>query len=179
MNRDPKPDKPWNPSPRIRAFLAAYAASCSITKAAEAAGISRRAHYRLLENSPQYSKAFEAAREEMGDRLVALAVERVCIGVKRLKIYHDAPVYVPRDVSLPFDETSNPMVPHYEYEVSEGLHVHLLKALKPELFRDRVSAELTGKGGGPIDTKLEIVFVGSDGSRIPTQAPATVRATPE
>jgi hypothetical protein len=155
----PATEKPWNPKPRVGVFLAVYGILGDITRAAKAAKINRSAHYRLIESSSQYAKAFHAAGQELGDKLVALAVERVQIGVKRLVMYHGKPVMVARDPSKRVDERKNPKVPHYEYEVSEGLHMSLLKALKPELFRERVSAEVTGKNGGPIDSRLEIVFV--------------------
>jgi len=151
----------WKPSPRVRAFLSAYAECADITASAKAAGIDRSAHYRLLERTPEYEAAFRQARQEIGDRLIALAHERVFIGTKKLILYHGKPVMVRRDPSKPYGKKVNPKVPHYEYEVSEGLHLALLKALKPELFRDRLSAELTGKDGGPINQKLEIVFVKS------------------
>ena len=52
--------------PKARAFLAAYRESGSITKAAEAAKISRRLHYYWYE-SPLYKAAFDKAEIETGD----------------------------------------------------------------------------------------------------------------
>jgi hypothetical protein len=143
-------EKPWNPSPRVKAFLGAYAECGDISRAAAAAFIDRSTHYRLLERSKQYAIAFAAAGQELGDKLLALAVERVQLGTKRLVMYHGKPIMVARDPSKRVNRKTNPKVPYYEYEVSEGLHQSLLKALKPEMFRERVSAELTGKNGGPL-----------------------------
>ena len=53
--------------PKARAFLAAYRESGSITKAAEAAKISRRLHYYWSKESPLYKEAFLEAEIETGD----------------------------------------------------------------------------------------------------------------
>ncbi len=42
---------------------------------------------------------------------------------------------------------------------SDSLLMFLLRGLRPERYRERT--EVTGKDGGPIDNKLEIVFVKS------------------
>ena len=72
--------------------------------------------------------------------------------------YHGDLVMMPAD---PHDPGCRKKVPVFEREYSDTLLLALLKAKKPAEYRDRLSAELTGKGGGPIDRKLEIVFVKS------------------
>lgn len=153
--------KPWNPSPRVKAFLAGYIASGgSITRAAKAAGIDRSAHYRLMERQPEYVKAFEAAGKEATDVLIDEMTRRGKEGVRKLVLYHGEPVMVPTDLTKRAHKKTNPKIPLYETEYSDQMLLSKVKAKAPE-FRDRVSAELAGKDGGPIDSRLEIVFVKS------------------
>jgi transposase-like protein len=50
-----------------KAFLAAYAKTCSIMRAAEAAGIDRRTHYRWLKDA-NYKEQFLEAQEQLSAR---------------------------------------------------------------------------------------------------------------
>lgn len=175
MSQEPKPDKPWHPSPRIRAFLAAYRATCSITKAAEAAGISRRAHYRKLETSADYRLAFDAATAMAADALEDEAVRRAKEGIVRQVLYHGTPAM---ELVDPLDPGKG-MRARMEREYSDTLLLALLKAKKPKEYAVQVRQELSGPGGGPIDSKIEVIFVGADGSPIPAQTVAAVRAPSE
>jgi hypothetical protein len=131
----------------MRAFLAAYRITASITRAAKAADIKREAHYRQLERSPGYRAAFEAATLVAGDSLEDEAVRRAKDGVLKPLMYHGKLVYMPKD---PNDPKCKETVPVFEREYSDTLLLALLKAKKPEAYRDRVSAELAGKDGGPL-----------------------------
>ena len=157
---------------RVSAFLAALRITPSITVAAKCAGIDRSAHYRRLERDEAYKAAFEAALKIGVDSLEAEAIRRAHYGVRKPVMYHGKPVRVPIDPAKPRGKKEI----LYEVEYSDTLLLALLKAKKPDEYRDRVSAELTGKGGGPIDTRLEIVFVDapSDASRIPEDPPPAV-----
>jgi|ERR1017187_7984640 hypothetical protein len=163
----------WKPSARMRAFLAAYRLTASVTKAAKAAGIGREAHYRALERSPGYKAAFEQAALIAADAIEDEAIRRAREGVLKPLFYHGELVYMPQD---PGDPKCKTQVPVFEREYSDTLLLALLRAKKPGEYRDRLSAELTGKDGGPIDTRLEIVFVDapSDASRIPEDPPPAV-----
>lgn len=140
----------WKPSPLIRAFLAAIRTWPSVTVAARAAGISREAHYRQLERSPQYKAAYEEAYRQGIDSLEDEAVRRAQHGVRRPIMYHGKPVMVPTDPAKRANERTNPKIPLYETEYSDTLMLALLRAKKPDEYREKLSAELTGKGGGPL-----------------------------
>ena len=142
---------------RVSAFLAALRITPSITVAAKCAGIDRSAHYRRLERDEAYKAAFEAALKIGVDSLEAEAIRRAHYGVRKPVMYHGKPVRVPMYPAKPRGKKEI----LYEVEYSDTLLIALLRAKKPGEYRDRVSAELTGKDGGPIDHKLEIVFVKS------------------
>ena len=145
---------PWNPSPRVRAFLAAYRITCSITKAAEAAGIRREAHYRLKERSAEYALAFQEARRDGGDYLEDEAARLALEGERQLVIYHGGLVMVPADVTrLPGDD--NPMVPLTRHKKSERMLELLLKARKPNEYRERVEHEVGPELGKKFDGTFE------------------------
>lgn len=129
----------------MRLFLAAVRITPSITVAAKVAGINRTAHYRTLERNPLYRAAFEEAYRLGIDALEDEVVRRSHYGVKRLKTYHGSAVMVPRDLSKPFDEETNPMVPHFEVEHSDQLAQVLLRAKKRKEYGDRLEHELGAK----------------------------------
>lgn len=124
---------------KARAFLAAYRRTCNITRAAAAAGIGSRQHYRWLERYPKYKAAFERAQVVAGDYLESVAVKRATRGWEEPVFYQGMECGRVRR----FDG---------------GLLQFLLRGAKPEKYKQ--SAELTGPGGGPIQAKLEVEFVG-------------------
>lgn len=123
----------------IRAFLAAYRRTCNITKAAQAAGIGPRQHYRWLKDVAGYREAFDRAKVVASDYLEAVAVERATEGWEEPVFYQGIECGRVRR----FDG---------------GLLQFLLRGAKPEKYRS--TTEVTGPGGGPVQNKLEIVFVG-------------------
>lgn len=133
----------------MRAFLAAYRLTASITRAAEAAGISREAHYRLLERSAEYRAAFAAATAIAGDRLEDEAVRRAVEGVERPVLYHGKPVLIPVDPK----KLRGKKKPLLEHDYSDALLIALLKAKKPKEYKDRVEHGL--------DPDVEKKFSGS------------------
>ena len=113
------------------AFLAAFGATGSITKAAEAAGIDRREHYRWLEGNESYQERWGAAEEELTTRLEAEAVRRALDGVEE-PIYHNGQCVG--------------TVSRY----SDRMLELLLKARRPGSYRERASVEHSGPNGGPM-----------------------------
>jgi hypothetical protein len=138
--------------PQTLAFLAALRVCPSITKAAKAAGITREAHYRRLERDPDYKPAFEQAYREGIDSLEDEAVRRAT-GMQRPVLYHGQPVFTREDPNDP----ESKLVPVMDVEYSDTLLLALLKAKKPELYKERVEQEISGKGGEPVG--LQVVFV--------------------
>lgn len=121
-----------------RAFLAAFAVTGIISRAAAAAEIDRQCHYNWLEASPLYQKAFRLAKEEAADALELEARRRATEGLVRKK----------------FDRFGKPLIDpdthqqYVEHEYSDRLLEVLLKAHRPEKFRERF--EVTGADGAPL-----------------------------
>lgn len=125
-----------------RAFLAAYAEVGTITRAAELAGVSRRTHTNWLndiENGPAYAEAFATAGQQACDRLEQEARRRAIEGTLKPVFHKGEECGVVR-------------------EYSDTLLIFLMKGAMPEKYRERVSQEVTGKDGGP----LEVTFVSGD-----------------
>jgi hypothetical protein len=129
---EPQP-KPWKPSARVRAFLAAYRKTASITRAAKAARIRREAHYRLLERSVSYQAAFESAAIEAGQTLEDEAVRRAVEGIRRPLFYHGKRVKGGA-----------------QREYSDTLLLALLKAKKPRDYKERVEHDLAPDARGQV-----------------------------
>ena len=114
-----------------RAFLAAFATCGQITKAAKTAGVDRGAHYDWLDADPAYPLAFQQATEQAAHALEDEAVRRAQDGVLQAEFYQGKPVGTKR-------------------VYSDGLMQFLLRGFMPHKYRQNVSAEISGPGGGPI-----------------------------
>ena len=128
-----------------KAFLAAYTATASVTKAADAAKIHRRLHYKWLEADSDYVAAFQKAQSEAAQLLEDEAVRRAHEGVVEPIFYKGRPTGATRVYSDP-------------------LLMFLLRGLRPETYRERVagSIELSGPAGAPIPLKDERLALLSD-----------------
>jgi hypothetical protein len=167
---------------RHKAFLKAFATCGSITRAARAAGVDRGQHYEWLKEREGYADAFADAVSEAAAGLEDLAVERATKGVYEPNIWQGEFVYPESTTSKPrldpftgtqardpqtneglFDEeTKRAKKPLGVWKKSDALLMFLLKGLKPERYRDRVSAEVTGKDGGPISLEQKRLTVLTD-----------------
>lgn len=114
-----------------RAFIAAYAATVSVSAAAAAAKVPRTEHYRWLLTDEVYRNSWEQTQEEAAQTLEDEAVRRAKEGVKRPVLYKGAPVKTGRRIL-------------YEYDYSDTLLLALLKRFRPALYREHVTAEVTG-----------------------------------
>ncbi len=110
-------------SPKARAFLAALAETGNITAAAQAAGVGRRSHYLWMED-PAYRAKYEEAMDTAVDALEREARRRAIEGVVEPVFYKGKAVGAVR-------------------RYSDTLAIFLLKAARPEKYRDR--HEFTGK----------------------------------
>jgi hypothetical protein len=110
-----------------RVFLAVFSRTGSLSQAAKAAGVHRRTHYNWLKSDPAYAKAFEQAKLVTGDALEDEAMRRAVKGVKREVLYKGKPVMVNGE-------------PYYETRYSDRLLILLLKAMRPEKYRERSQA---------------------------------------
>ncbi|MGE3276739.1 MAG: hypothetical protein AB7O67_16630 [Vicinamibacterales bacterium] len=120
------------------AFLAAFAKVGNVTAACEAAGIGRRTHYNWLEEDPDgYGLRYKDAAEEATDRLEIEARRRAQLGVEKAVFG-----------KLPGREAGVGIVGKVR-EYSDPLLMFLLRAHRPERFKDR--HEVTGKDGAPLN----------------------------
>lgn len=125
-----------------RAFLAAFAETCTISGAAERARIARPTHYRWLQDA-SYAERYSAAREEAVERLVAEVRRRGVDGVDRPVMYQG---------ELVFHRGKQVIIREY----SDSLLMFLLKKLDPS-FRENATIAHTAPGGGPIEVNVRFV----------------------
>lgn len=116
--------------PKQAAFLAAYAVSGLIGKAAKAAGCDRSSHQYWLDNDPEYPAKFSSAQDDANEVLEAEARRRAVQGTERMKFYKGEPIIDPRTKK-----------PYIEHEYSDRLLELGLKAHLPEKYTDRQKIE--------------------------------------
>lgn len=118
---------------RVReTFIDALRETCNVSEAARVAKISRNTAYEHRKADPVFAEAWDEAEQEAADKLEREAWRRGVEGVDKPIVYQGA-----------ITDT------HKEY--SDRMLELLLKAHRPEKFKDRVAQELTGKDGGPIE----------------------------
>jgi len=117
-------------------FLAILAEGGSVKLAAEKAKIGRRTAYEWKAADPEFAAAWEEAVEAGTDALEDEAKRRAYNGV-------DEPVF--------YQGEQCGLVRKY----SDTLLIFLLKARRPEKYRERTTTEVTGKDGGPIETRTQ------------------------
>jgi hypothetical protein len=118
--------------PKKRAWIAAYGKCGLVRRACKAASVSHGAYYGWLKDDPQFAEAVRYAKEEFTERLEREADRRAVEGVPRLKFHNGKPVIDPRTGK------------HYvEREYSDTLLIFRLKALRPEVYRERREVTLS------------------------------------
>lgn len=117
------------------AFLLAFEDEGTVFHAAKRAGIDRTTHYRWLNEDPEYRAAFADAEETVVEKL-----ERE--GMRRAREGTDKPVFHQGEV-----------VGHIR-EYSDTLLIFLLKARRPNVYRDRIDVT--------VDVRREIERLTSD-----------------
>lgn len=114
------------------AFCAALAAAGgNVTRACEAIDVARLTAYRWREDDPEFAAAWDEAKSAGLDALEDEALRRAFEGIDK-PIVHQG------------------VITDTVREYSDTLAIFLLKGGKPEKYRERVSQELTGKDGGPV-----------------------------
>lgn len=134
-----KPKKRLTTPQRKRLFLAAYAETGVITRAAKAAGIAAKTHYRWLEDE-SYLADFEEAKQAGIDSLEAEARRRAIEGQRRYKF--DAkgkPIIDPRTGEQYFEDVR-----------SDTLLIFLLKGALPQKYREHVSMDAQVRQTGSV-----------------------------
>lgn len=131
-------------------FLAAYSVASTVSAAADAARIDRKLHYAWMKEDPTYPERFELAHEEGTQALEAEARRRALQGMRRFKFHKGELIKVPLldDEGHPVsDDDGKPvMVPYFEEERSDLLLIFLLKASRPEVYRDHFKGEIQHSG---------------------------------
>ncbi len=112
-------------APERRAFIDALATTGNVIRACEMAGVDRRAVYRLRASDEAFAASWAEAQELGVDALEDEATRRAHEGV-------DEPVYYQGEVC------------GHVRRYSDGLLQFLLKARRPERFKDRISNEHSG-----------------------------------
>ncbi len=118
--------------------MEALSTTASVTEAARQIGMSRRYMYTLREADAVFAAEWDCAIEQGTDALEDEARRRAVDGVEE-PVYHQG---------VQCGTTRR---------YSDNLLTLLLKARRPEKYRERTSMELTGKDGEPIS--IRVVFV--------------------
>ncbi len=119
--------------PRKRALLTAYVENGGqLGKAADAAGVHRGSHYNWLNQDEVYAEAFESAELRAGDRLEEEMRRRGVEGFERVVWYQGRPV-------------------GREQVYSDTMLAMAINGAKPDKYKHRTAAEVSGPGGRPIE----------------------------
>lgn len=132
------------------AFLAAYRETGIVKAAAEASGVSRNDHYYWLNNDPAYGEAAAASQDEAVEAMEREARRRAVEGWRK-------PVYYKGEV-----------VGH-EHRFSDVLLIFLLKAARPERYREQlevVRSQVREREFGRVLQALEAAGVTADQLRV-------------
>lgn len=115
-----------------KAFLAALSEGLTVSGAARCAGVARGTLYYWREEDPEFAADWKSAEEAGADALEDEALRRAVSGLVEPVFYGGKEVGEVR-------------------KYSDSLLVFLLKARRPDKYRDRVSTEVSGPHGGPIE----------------------------
>ena len=126
--------KPYAKHPNKRAMVEALERTGNITEAALAAKVRRKNHYDWLKKDPTYVDAVEAAMNVASDLLETEARRRAMEGVPEPVIRQDK------------DGTWKAVGAIRKY--SDRLLIFLMKAARPEKYRERVDVNHAGSIGG-------------------------------
>lgn len=147
-------DDPQNLTPKKRprwakGFLAALAESGNVRLSCESAGIQRWTAYDLRSSNEAFAADWDTALDEAADLLEQEARRRAYDGVRRLKFDRGNLITIPligSDGKPVLDKDDKPvMTPYVEHEYSDTLMIFLLKAARPEKYRERSDVRHSGK----------------------------------
>ena len=131
-------------------FLKHFSQCGSITEAAKHVPIERKLHYYWLRHDKQYAKDFQEANEIITDTLEAEAIRRATFGVEKPVGFHEVKtVVIKEDGTKEVITTYQPWGTTTEY--SDRLLELLLKARKPEQYKERMHHSMDNIPGVPVD----------------------------
>lgn len=149
-------------TPKQLAFLAAYALTGNISRAAQSAQIDRTNHYDWL-GDPAYAQRFEEAKREAAELLEAEARRRAVEGIEEPVIYQGE--LCPEVATDP--ETGERRLtgkPLTVRKYSDTLLIFLLKGAMPDKYRENAKVEHSGANGGPVQNEMTIRFIRANAS---------------
>lgn len=118
-------------------FLEQLRITANVTLSAAYCGFCRRVAYEHRDSDQEFADQWDEAVNEALDKQEEVLRRRAFDGVTK-------PIYQQGELA------------GFVTEYSDTLAMFLLKAYRPEKYRERSSLELTGKGGGPIRTKNDL-----------------------
>ncbi|TDR82195.1 terminase [Paludibacterium purpuratum] len=118
---------------KLAQFLEVLATTANVSAAAKKVRIDRTHMYRLRDDDPEFAAAWDEAVKLGTAALEDEAVRRAHDGTLKPVFYKGERCGTIR-------------------EYSDTLLIFLLKARDPERFADRLKQEVTGKGGGPLQS---------------------------
>lgn len=121
-------------------FLERLSKAPNISAAAKAAGYSRKHFYELRNNDPEFAEAWQDALNQALDTAEGELYRRAVRGVVKKVYYQDKHIDTVR-------------------EYSDTLLIFMLKAHKPEVYRETVRNEHMGENGKPIEQRTVIEYV--------------------
>jgi hypothetical protein len=132
-------------------FLAAYARSgANIVRAAKASKIHRDSHYEWMKSDPTYPDRFEVAHKEGIDYLEACVTQSAMEGWEEPVVYQGQLTYEPKrnkDGSFKKNEEGDILYSDKPLTIRKRNDVaafFLLKAHRPDKYRENSTVELTG-----------------------------------
>jgi len=132
-NGNGRPTKPENP--KKGAFLAALIeAGGHIGNACKATQVGRTTVYDWRKQDARFETAYHEAMDLGADILEDEATRRAIHGLKRFKFFQGAAITDP--------DTKEP---YYELEYSDTLLIFLLKGIRPDKYRERISHKVDAK----------------------------------
>jgi hypothetical protein len=149
---------------RQERFLKALAETGIVSAAVEIAGTSRTRAYDLWKRDPAFAAAWEEAEERAADALGAEAWRRAVVGVR-------APLVSSGKVVRDYDGQ-----PIAIRRYSDALMIALLKARRPERFKDRavVEHDISDNLADRLDAARQRALAASAGGTV-TRLPVTLQ----
>jgi hypothetical protein len=148
-------------------FIAAFASSANVLRAAQAAGIPTQTAYEWQKVDTQFAENWENAERDATSLLYEEARRRAYEGVIKpvvsggRLVYEEIPL-IGADGEPVTDKYGKPVTIHGEplfiREYSDTLMKMLLVAHDPKKFSERQRLEVTGKDGGPIQQQTTVSF---------------------
>lgn len=139
----------------VPGFLAALAESGNVSTACRSVGIDRSTPYDVRKEDADFAAAWDGALDQATDALEAEARRRAHAGLVRKKFDKGQPVIDP--------ETGSQYV---EHEYSDTLLIFLLKAHRPEKFRERYEVDAKVKVSGAMEIREIVVTTREQADRL-------------